>query len=62
MEFAVFTHEPFIYQRIGAEARQMRTLGMTLHAIGNALGVDEKTVRKVLKTVAPPSASTTPKR
>jgi predicted transcriptional regulator len=49
VEFAVFTHEPFLYQRIGAEVRRMRRLGMTLHAIGRALGVDEKTVRNVLR-------------
>jgi hypothetical protein len=50
VEFAVFTHEPFIYQRIGVEVRRMRTLGMTLQAIGRALGVQEKTVRNVLRT------------
>ncbi len=49
MAFAVFTHEPFVYQRIAAEARRMRKLGMTLQAIGDALGVDEKTVRKVTR-------------
>lgn len=49
LEFAVFTHEPFIYQRIGAEVRRMRRLGMTLQAIGGELGVDEKTVRNVLE-------------
>jgi hypothetical protein len=26
----------------------MRKLGMTLQAIGNALGVDEKTVRRIV--------------
>ena len=52
MAFAVFTHEPFVYQRIAAEARQMRKLGMTLQAIGAALRVDEKTVRKVTRGVA----------
>lgn len=49
LEFAVSTHEPFIYQRIAAEVRRMRRLGMTLQAIGGALGVDEKTVRNVLR-------------
>jgi hypothetical protein len=33
---------------IGPEARRMRRLGMSLRAIGAALGVDEKTVRKAL--------------
>lgn len=42
-------HEPFIYQRIGAEAWRMRRLGMTLEAIGKALAVDEKTVRNTLR-------------
>lgn len=51
LEFAVFTHEPFVYQRIGDEARRMRKLGMTLQAIGKALGVDEKTVRKVVRRI-----------
>jgi len=51
LEFAVFTREPFAYQRIGDEARRMRKLGMTLQAIANALGVDEKTVRKVVRDV-----------
>jgi len=49
--FAVFTHEPFAYQRIAGEAQRMRKLGMTLQAIGDALGVDEKTVRKVTRGV-----------
>jgi hypothetical protein len=49
LEFAVFTREPFIYQRIGAEVRRMRSLGMALQAIGGACGVDEKTVRNVLE-------------
>ena len=48
LEFAVFTHEPFVYQRIGADVRRMRRLGITLQAIGRALGVDEKTVRNTL--------------
>lgn len=42
-------HEPFIHQRIGAEVRRMRRLGMTLQAIGKAFGVDEKTARNVLR-------------
>ena len=44
----MFTSEPFEFQRIGAEAARMRQLGMSLRAIGRALGVDEKTVRKAL--------------
>lgn len=49
LEFAVFAHEPFAYQRIGADVRRMRSLGMTLHAIGAALGVDEKAVRNAIR-------------
>ena len=49
LEFVVFTQDPFEFQRIGPEARTMRRLGMSLRAIGAALGVDEKTVRKALK-------------
>jgi len=49
LDFAIFTHEPFKYQRIGAEVRKLRALGMTLQAIGRALEVDEKTVRKILR-------------
>jgi hypothetical protein len=52
VEFAVFTREPFGFQRIAGEAGRMRRLGMTLRAIGAALGVDEKTVRKTLRTAA----------
>lgn len=48
MEFVVFTTDAFGFQRIGPEARRMRRLGMSLRAIGAALGVDEKTVRKAL--------------
>jgi len=48
LELAIFTAEPFVYQRIRAGARQMRKLGMSLRAIGWALGVDEKTVRNTL--------------
>jgi len=48
VEFAVFTHEPFQCQRIEAEASRMRRLGMSFRAIGAALGVDEKQVRKAL--------------
>lgn len=40
----VFTSAPFEFQRIGAEADRMRWPGMSLRAIGAALGVDEKTV------------------
>jgi transposase-like protein len=48
LEFAVFTREAFEFQRIAGEAERMRGLGMSLRAIGAALGVDEKTVRKAL--------------
>lgn len=48
LEFIVFTQEPFGFQRIADEAETMRRLGMSLRAIGAALGVDEKTVRKAL--------------
>lgn len=48
MEFVVFTREEFRWQRIRDEARRMARLGMSGRAIGRALGVDEKTVRKVL--------------
>jgi transposase-like protein len=48
VEFAVFTTEAFGFQKIGPEARRMQRLGMSLRAIGVALGVDEKTVRKAL--------------
>jgi hypothetical protein len=48
LEFVVFTTEPFSYQRIAPEARKLRALGMTFRAIGHALGVDDKTVRKAL--------------
>ncbi|MBL9026905.1 MAG: hypothetical protein JNL21_32215 [Myxococcales bacterium] len=46
--FAVFTREPFQYQRVADEARKLRRLGMTIRAIGEALGVDTKQVRKAL--------------
>jgi ribosomal protein L4 len=49
LEFAVFTHEPFGFQRIAGEAARLRRLGMSLRAIGSALEVDEKTVRKALR-------------
>jgi len=48
VEFVVFTREPFHFQRIRVEVARMRRLGMSLRAIGAALGVDEKTVRKAL--------------
>ena len=48
LEFAVFTRAAFEFQRIAGEAGRMRRLGMSLRAIGAALGVDEKTVRKAL--------------
>ena len=49
LEFVVFTREAFQYQAIGPEADTMRRLGMSLRAIGAALGVDEKQVRKALR-------------
>ena len=48
-EFPVFPHEPFQYQQVAPEAAKLRRLGMTFRAIGNALGVDAKTVRKALR-------------
>ena len=48
LRFEVFTSDPFLYQRIGAEARKMRMLGMSLRAIGRGLWVDEKTVKAAL--------------
>lgn len=44
----VFTQEAFQWQRIAGEAATMRRLGMSFRAIGAALGVDDKTVRKAL--------------
>ena len=49
LEFAVFPRGTFRYRDIAAEARRMRRLGMSLRAVGAALGVDEKTVRKALE-------------
>ena len=48
LAFAVFTREPFVCQQIGPDVWKMRKLGMTLQAIGNELGVHEKTVRNIL--------------
>jgi len=48
LEVAVFGAEPSRYLQIQANARRMRGLGMSLRAIGGALGVDEKTVRRAL--------------
>jgi hypothetical protein len=48
LDFVVFTSEPFLFHRIAAEAHTLRKLGMSLRAIGAAVGVDEKTVRKAL--------------
>jgi transposase-like protein len=59
LEFAIFTHEPFAYQRIGVEVRRMRRLGMTPQAIGRALGIDEKTVRNTLRKSGPAVDPTT---
>jgi hypothetical protein len=52
VEFVVSTAEAFGFLRIGGEARRMRRFGMSLRAIGAALGVDEKTVRKALASLA----------
>jgi hypothetical protein len=49
LEFAVFTREAFGFRRIAGEAGRLRRLGMSLRAIGSALEVDEKTVRKALR-------------
>lgn len=49
VEFAVFTHESFVFQRIAGEAGRLRRLGMSLRAIGSALEVDETTVRRALR-------------
>jgi hypothetical protein len=49
LEFAVFTREAFGFQRIAGEAGKLRRLGMSLRAVGAALGVDEKTVRRALR-------------
>lgn len=51
VEFVIFTAEPFQYQQIADEARRMRRLGMSFRAIGVALGVDGKTVRKAVAGV-----------
>ncbi len=48
LEFVVFSTDPFQYQQIAGEARRMRRLGISFRAIGAALGVDSKTVRKAL--------------
>ena len=52
LDFAVFTQDAFRFQAVRAEATTMRRLGMSLRAIGAALGVDEKTVRKALAGLA----------
>jgi transposase-like protein len=52
VEFPVFTHEPFGFQRIAGEASRLRLLGMSLRAIGEALDVDEKTVRNALRRIS----------
>jgi DNA-directed RNA polymerase specialized sigma24 family protein len=49
LEFAVFARELFGFQRVAGEASRLRGLGMSLRAIGAALGVDEKTVRSALR-------------
>lgn len=48
----LFTQEAFQWQRIAGEAARMRRLGMSFRAIGAALGVDEKQVRKALARLA----------
>lgn len=48
LEFAVFTRDPFEFQRIAGEAGRLRQLGMSFRAIGLVLGLDGKTVRKAL--------------
>jgi hypothetical protein len=57
LEFAVFTREAFGLQRIAGEAGRLRRLGMSLRAIGSALEVDEKTVRKALRNASTRSDS-----
>jgi hypothetical protein len=49
VEFALLTREPFHFQRIARDAVRMRRLGLSLRAIGSALEVDDKTVRKALE-------------
>jgi DNA invertase Pin-like site-specific DNA recombinase len=49
---SLFTVEEFGYQRIGGDAGWMRRLGMSYRAIGAALRIDEKTVRKALSRQA----------
>jgi len=49
VEFALLTLEPFNFQRIAPDAVRMRRLGLSLRAIGSALEVDDKTVRKALE-------------
>jgi transposase-like protein len=56
LEFVVLTREPFGFQRIAEEAGRLRRLGMSLRAVGAALGVDEKTVRNSLKRSLQPGA------
>jgi hypothetical protein len=46
LELVVLTSEPFQFHRIAGETHTLRRLGMSLGAIGAALGVDERTVRK----------------
>jgi hypothetical protein len=48
VEFVVMPRGEMVWQRVEGEVRRLRGLGMTLQAIGRALGVDEKTVRNVL--------------
>jgi hypothetical protein len=52
LNFGALTQDAFRFQSIQAEASMMRRLGMSLRAIGAALGVDEKTVRKALAGLA----------
>jgi hypothetical protein len=48
VEFVVVPRGEMVWQRVEGEVRRLRGLGMTLQAIGRALGVDETTVRNVL--------------
>jgi len=36
VEFTAFTSDPFQYQELGAEARRMRLIGMSVRGIGRA--------------------------
>jgi hypothetical protein len=54
LEAALFRlSPPPAYQRIATEARRLRFLGLSLSAIGIALGVTDKTVAKALASLEP---------